>query len=840
MWVLMLPAVCVAAPVPIARDADLPDDAPDDGVMAPGADVLAAREWAAASFTGAAPALRGRRADLNLIRQDHSVLQFGRSCIDTPLRLGSRNYEHGLGTHAASAIEVAVPEGATGFAAEVGIDNNEDTGGTRGSVWFAVEVDGAEVARTETLRGGREPTTLQLALPPGAHKLTLRVDPTEDGAAYDQADWADAHFVMADGSRLYLDANQLDMLLGAEGPPFSFRYGDQASSDLLPGWERTGATEERVDRVIQVVRWRDPVTGLAVTAEATCFLRYPAVEWLLTFENTGTADTPILSDIRALDVGIRSGYFRRPLVLHRLEGDSCGERSFLPLDIPVASGRPYTMASTGGRSSSISAFPFWNVEYAQQGVICAIGWSGQWSMTLDRAPNGPARMRAGMETTHFTLHPGEKVRGPRVLVMPWRGDRVAAHNRFRRLILFKYAPRPVSKPALLPVSLQCFDRYNWARPEWATEAGQLRAAEAAKDLGFDTLWFDAGWFPGNFPNGVGNWTPKPDAFPRGLSPVAASCHEKGLRFVLWFEPERAAAGTETARDHPEWVFGGAAGGLFRLSDPDARAWVTDRLSTRIADYGVDIYRNDFNMDPLPSWRADDAPDRQGITEIRYIEGLYAMWDELRARHPGLLMDNCAGGGRRIDLEMCMRSVPFWRSDTNCGPGHADWNQAQTGGLSQYLPLHMACAYTPDAYEVRSAATAGLSCEFDYLGDGFPSELARAAMAEAHANQPYWYGDFYLLAPVTTTPDHWAAWQLHRPDLNAGVAFLFRRSQSPYPVLAVGLRGLDAATKYAVEFVDEARDTRHAEMTGAELMAETDFRLAKGESALIRYRPTATP
>jgi len=42
----------------------------------------------------------------------------------------------------------------------------------------------------------------------------------------------------------------------------------------------------------------------------------------------------------------------------------------------------------------------------------------------------------------------------------------------------------------------------------------------------------------------------------------------------------------------------------------------------------------------------DTPDRQGMTEIRYVEGLYEMWDELRAKHPGLLIDNCASGGRR--------------------------------------------------------------------------------------------------------------------------------------------------------------------------------------------------
>jgi alpha-galactosidase len=41
-------------------------------------------------------------------------------------------------------------------------------------------------------------------------------------------------------------------------------------------------------------------------------------------------------------------------------------------------------------------------------------------------------------------------------------------------------------------------------------------------------------------------------------------------------------------------------------------------------------------------------------EIRYVEGLYRMWDDLRKTHPRLFMDNCASGGRRIDLETCSR------------------------------------------------------------------------------------------------------------------------------------------------------------------------------------------
>ena len=68
------------------------------------------------------------------------------------------------------------------------------------------------------------------------------------------------------------------------------------------------------------------------------------------------------------------------------------------------------------------------------------------------------------------------------------------------------------------------------------------------------------------------------------------------------------------------------------------------------------------MDPLSFWRDNDAEDRQGITEIRHVEGYLAYWDELRRRHPEMLIDTCASGGRRNDLETLRRAVPLLRSD----------------------------------------------------------------------------------------------------------------------------------------------------------------------------------
>jgi alpha-galactosidase len=364
------------------------------------------------------------------------------------------------------------------------------------------------------------------------------------------------------------------------------------------------------------------------------------------------------------------------------------------------------------------------------------------------------------------------------------------------------------------------------------------------DLGCDTLWFDAGWFEGNFPNGVGNWFPKPKEFPNGLRPVGEACEKLGLKFLVWYEPERVAGDTQLAREHPGFVLPTnkppGTGGLFNLGNPQARRWLADLLIRQITDFHIHTYRNDFNMDPLPFWRQNDPPDRQGITEIRYVEGLYAMWDELRARFPRMYLDDCASGGRRIDLEMVMRSVVQTRSDSACTPGRSEWDQSQAYGLNLYLPLHATIGWEPGAYECRSSAAAGFCAEWDILDPQFPLAKARACIREMTDNRPYWTGDYYPLTPWTMDAYRWMAWQLHRSDLDAGIVLAFRHKDSPYSTLQVELRGLKPAQAYRVQFIDDQHQVADKTLTGRDLSA-LELRLpARHSSLLVRYAARQTP
>jgi alpha-galactosidase len=620
-------------------------------------------------------------------------------------------------------------------------------------------------------------------------------------------------------------------------PPFSFVYDGKSSDTFWRGWVRKAEQHAFPDRVEYKTVWADGRTGLKLTATAMAFRDFPAVDWVLRFENTGSHDTPILEKVQALDITLGTAD-DQALVLDLINGDDCSPASFLPRERSLRAGEFMTLAPDGGRSSD-TTFPSFNCQYGDHGFFVAIGWTGHWSAEFNRGKDGSTHLQAGMELTHLRLHPGEAIRTPRIMLLRWSGDRIDSHNTYRRLLLTHYLPKLDGRPVPLAVSAQTFNRTG-GKGYWASEPGQLAATKVNRDLGCDTLWFDAGWFEGNFPDGVGNWTPKAEEFPAGLRPIGESCEKLGLKFLVWYEPERAAPGTRIFRDHPEFLLKAndnpGSSRVFNLGDPTARRWLTDLLVRQIADSHIHTYRNDFNIDPLPFWRRNDPPDRQGMTEIRYIEGLYSMWDELRTRYPHMYIDDCASGGRRIDLEMLSRAVVQTRSDTACTPGRSEWDQCQTCGLSLYLPLHATIGWDVGAYECRSSATAGFCGEWAILDRSFPLAKARAAVAEINANRKYWYGDFYPLTPCTIANDVWMAWQLHRTDLDEGLVLAFRRKGCAQPELPVKLRGLKPETLYTVTFIDDERQVTTLVEKGSELASLTLKLPAPRSSLLIRYGP----
>ncbi|HEY3284319.1 MAG TPA: alpha-galactosidase [Armatimonadota bacterium] len=634
----------------------------------------------------------------------------------------------------------------------------------------------------------------------------------------------------------------------AERLPFSFTYGGRPSAELLPRWKRKQTKRSSGGRTLHKVTWTDAGTGLELRCEAVEYRDFPTVEWTLYFRNTGAADTPILEGIQALDTTIQRGSGEE-FLLHHNVGSPNSQRDYAPLETPLGPGAVKKVSAAGGRPTNTD-LSYFNFAWGNQGLILAVGWPGQWASEFARDKGTGLHLRAGQELTHFTLHPGEEVRTPLIALQTWQGDWLRGQNLWRRWMMAYSMPKPggrLPKPMMLASSSRAYQEMIGA-----DEASQIMHIDRYLAEGFklDYWWMDAGWYPQQhgWPQ-VGTWEPDPKRFPRGLKPISDHAHSRGVKTLLWFEPERVAEDTWLSNNHPEWILGGKKGGLLNLGNPDAWKWLVEHIDGVLTQNGIDLYRQDFNMDPLDLWRKNDAPDRQGITENKHVVGYLAYWDELRRRHPKMLIDSCASGGRRNDLETMRRAVPLWRSDYAYEPlGH----QGMTYGLSMWLPYHgtgtvastKASYYgggiSPvEPYAFWSNAAPSLGCGVDIREKGLDYATLRKLYSEWRKTSPLYYGDYYPLTPCSYAEDAWMAWQFNRPEKGDGMVQAFCHANCAGDTLTVTLRDLDPEAAYTVQQVDGTPVVRAA----GRLLMETGLAVRipdKPGAAVLTYRRSATP
>ncbi len=580
-------------------------------------------------------------------------------------------------------------------------------------------------------------------------------------------------------------------------PSFSFRYAEQPFEKIRADWSVIRQQKSLDDNRLQTIaNFSDPKTTLSVKCEIVEYPRFSARQWLIWFANRGDQDTGIIDEIRCLNLRMAASP-SDPFILHFALGDHNSADSFAPQSKELRPGEKAVFSPRAGRSSD-PYLPFFNLQGKDGGMIIAIGWSGQWQAEFERNSDGMLSIRAGLQTAHFKLQPGETIRVPRIVTIKWKGDDPQkGNNLLRQFMLSHVFPRRKGELVLPPICASVAE----TDPDGTYEGPHIRVMPFYARCGIEVFWSDMDpqqWYPKGFPEGTGTWEPDLARYPRGLKPIGDAAHAAGIGYLLWFEPERVQPDTRIFNEHPEFLLArNGAKQLFALNDPAARKWLTDYIDIQVTAAQLNWMRWDFNIEPLDFWRQNEPPDRQGMVEIGYISGLYAMWEDLQSRHPGLIIDNCAGGGRRIDIDSCRYGLPLWHSDMQCYGPKADAEQLQNAGLFRWVPLHGCASFGLEpSYAFRSAMTPG-----NILVPGITTTAYEPALKQTVAVyekvRPYMLGDFYPLFPHKPDNNLWFGYQFHRGDKDSGMAVLFRREKNPEPEKAVALKGLNPETEYEV-------------------------------------------
>jgi alpha-galactosidase len=284
----------------------------------------------------------------------------------------------------------------------------------------------------------------------------------------------------------------------------------------------------------------------------------------------------------------------------------------------------------------------------------------------------------------------------------------------------------------------------------------------AADLGAELFVVDDGWFVGRHDDtgGLGDWTPDPAKFPDGFGSFVEDVRALGMEFGLWVEPESVSPQSRLYAEHPDWVYhlDGREPTLIRnqllldLGREDVYGFVLSTLDGLLTEYPIRYLKWDMNRPPTERGRPGaDAPeslDLDGAHARNYLRVL----DHLRAAHPDVVIEGCAGGGARVELATIARTDVVWPSD-NTAP--LDRLSIQYGFLHAHAP-HVMSSWVTDAPGMFDARPRSLRFRFvlamaGALGIGAdirswtPEQRAEAARYVAQYKE---LREFLHSAPVT--------------------------------------------------------------------------------------------
>lgn len=237
------------------------------------------------------------------------------------------------------------------------------------------------------------------------------------------------------------------------------------------------------------------------------------------------------------------------------------------------------------------------------------------------------------------------------------------HDFMRKYII---NPRWVNTPRPLVLN-------SWEGMHFKFDRDRLfETIDRIEGLGIDTFVLDDGWFGARNSDraGLGDWFVNEEKLPGGLKAVADRCHERGLKFGLWIEPEMVNPDSDLYRAHPDWA----------LSAPDRKPYearnqlVLDFSRRDVVDYikkvmydviansGAEYIKWDMNRSLSEDWSHALPADREGEVQHRYVLGVYELARFLTESFPDIFFEGCTGGGGRFDAAVLTFFPQIWTSD----------------------------------------------------------------------------------------------------------------------------------------------------------------------------------
>lgn len=317
-------------------------------------------------------------------------------------------------------------------------------------------------------------------------------------------------------------------------------------------------------------------------------------------------------------------------------------------------------------------FPFVAVKDKKNKVFwgAQLAHPASWQMELYRKDDGLA-LSGGMADRDFghwmkRVEPGEVFTTPEAIVSVCHTDSIDIFTA-RLTASGQESVREIPRSEQeLPI---IFNEYctTWGCP---SHENIRRILDVIRDKGFTYFVIDCGWYKeANVPWDIsmGDYEVSGELFPQGLSATVEAIKEAGMIPGIWFEIETVgrAAKAYQETDHLLKRDGKVLTTYFRrfwdMTDP----WVSDYLEKRVIktlnQYGFGYMKVDYNE---TIGIGCDGAESLGEGLRRNMEAAAEFLEKVKRQVPGIVLENCASGGHRLEPGMMARTSMASFSDAH--------------------------------------------------------------------------------------------------------------------------------------------------------------------------------
>lgn len=301
-------------------------------------------------------------------------------------------------------------------------------------------------------------------------------------------------------------------------------------------------------------------------------------------------------------------------------------------------------------------FPFLALEDTRNHIFwgAQLAHPASWQMEIYRSDDNIAISggQADREFGHWMKHlePGEAFLSPTAIL-------TTAHTASIDLLtqrLVEYGVRGADAAPECEQSLPIiFNEYctTWGNP---SHENIVEILKAIRGKGFDYFVIDCGWYKADgvpWDISMGDYIPSKTLFPEGLEKTVEAIHGEGLKAGIWFEVENVGPASEAYHNiehllkRDGHVLTTSRRRFWDMNDPWVREYLRERVIGTLNRYGFDYMKADYN-DTFGI--GCDGAESLGEGLRQNMMAAMEFFEEVKTKVPGIILENCASGGHRLE------------------------------------------------------------------------------------------------------------------------------------------------------------------------------------------------